>query len=59
MEENRICPLLGNKPISEDDCYETCMIAEKYIKSSLLLEEIKNKKDFREICFSCKHHDSD
>ena len=44
MQENRNCPIIDNKVISEDDCYETCMIAERFIKPSQLLEEIKEKK---------------
>ncbi len=58
MERNRICPLLDGKSISEDNCYEYCLVAEKMLKPDRILpESVKVKEDFREICLSCEHHD--
>ena len=57
MEKDRICPLMDGECISEDDCYENCMIAERYIKPDRLPERVKAKENFREICLACKHHD--
>jgi hypothetical protein len=58
-QENRACPLMDGEYISEDDCYENCMIAERYIKPDFLPDKAKEKKDFREICLACKYHDLD
>ena len=57
---NRICPLLDNEAISDDDCYEYCLVAERLVKpDDILSEKAKNKPDFREICLACKYHDLD
>lgn len=57
--ENRPCPLLDGEIISFDDCVENCTIAEGYLKPDCLPEKAKGKKDFREICLACEHHDLD
>ena len=58
MEKNRICPLLEGKSISEDACYEYCLVAENMLKPDKILpENVKAKEGFRKICLSCKHHD--
>ncbi len=57
--ENRSCPLLDGETISFDDCVENCTIAEGYLKPDSLPEIARSKKNFREICLSCKYHDND
>ena len=59
VDNNRICPLMDGKSISEDECYENCMIAERYFKPDRLPENVNAKKDFREICLACEHHNID
>lgn len=59
MKKNRICPLMDGESISEDECYENCMVAERYFKPDRLPEKVKAKEDFREICLACEHHDLD
>lgn len=60
MEKNRICPLLDGNSISEDACYEYCLVAEKMLKPDRILpEKVKAKEDFRAICLACEHHDLD
>ena len=58
-QENRACPLMEGEIISFDDCVENCTIAEGFLKPDSLPQKAKSKKDFREICLSCKYHDSD
>ncbi len=50
---------MDGESISEDECYETCMIAERYFKPDRLPEKVKAKEDFREICLVCEHHNFD
>ena len=57
--ENRKCPLFDGEMISFDDCVENCTIAEGFLKPDNLPDKVKKKKDFREICISCKYHDND
>lgn len=56
-EELRECPMMDNENISLDNCFENCMIAERYLKPDSLPEKVKSKEGFREICLSCKYHD--
>ena len=57
MEENRItCPLIDNKEISDADCYDVCLVANKMLKASAIPEIFTQKEDFREICKNCKNH---
>ncbi len=57
--ENRNCPLMDGESISENLCYECCMISERYFKADRLPEKIKENPNFREICINCEHHDLD
>ncbi len=59
MGENRIiCPLI-NKEISDDDCYDVCLVANKMLKPSAIPEMFTQKEDFREVCKNCKNHNLD
>ena len=60
MEENRItCPLIDNKEISDADCYDVCLVANKMLKASAIPEMFTQKEDFREICKNRKNHNMD
>ena len=57
MEENRItCPLIDNKEISDADCYDVCLVANKMLKASAIPNMFTQKENFREICLNCPHH---
>ncbi len=56
-EEYVSCPLIDGENIPEVDCYLTCLVVEKYRKDDVLIDRIKAKKNFREICLNCKYHD--
>lgn len=57
MEKNRICPLMDGERISEDECFECCLVTERYLVPDILPQKARDKDDFREICISCKYHD--
>ncbi len=54
--ENRKCPLMDGETVSENFCFECCMVTERYIKPDSLPEKIKGNPDFREICLNCEYH---
>ena len=58
-ETNRSCPLMDGENITEDDCYENCLVAERQLFPNGMPETAKSKPNFREICLACKYHDLD
>ena len=60
MEENKIfCPLIDNNEISDGDCYDICLVANKMLKASAIPDMFTEKENFREICLNCKYHNMD
>jgi hypothetical protein len=55
--KDRPCPLLDEKIINIDDCYENCLIAERCLKPPYYPKEINQKENAREICLACKYHE--
>ncbi|MDD4508445.1 MAG: hypothetical protein PHN26_05885 [Eubacteriaceae bacterium] len=56
MEQvNVMCPLIGEL-ISDDDCFEVCIVAEGEIKERVLNEKYRAKENWREICMNCTNH---
>ena len=56
MEENRIICPLANEEISDVDCMENIDVVDGLIKADTMPAKFKAKKDWREICEKCKHH---
>lgn len=54
--DDRSCPLVDAEIISYIDCYEIRLVADGYIKTKCLPEQIKHKKNFREVCLNCKYN---
>jgi len=50
-----MCPLIGEL-ISDDDCFEVCIVAEGEIKERVLNEKYRAKENWREICMNCTNH---
>lgn len=59
VNKKKNCPLMYGFEIDSDLCFEYSMVADRFITSSTMLEEIKVKENFREICKKCKYHDID
>lgn len=53
------CPLLEDKEISEDDCYDVCLVANRMLKGSAIPDTFTQKENFREICINCPNHNMD
>lgn len=52
-----ICPLV-DRIIDNGDCLISQLVSEEELKPSVLDESFRQKKNWREICLSCKHHES-
>lgn len=55
MGNKWLCPIV-NEEINDYDCYVVCLVAEKMFKERVLVEKVLQKKNFREICQNCPHH---
>ncbi len=58
-EKKFLCPLMDGKQIHEDSCYDICMTTEGLILPTGLPDVILSKKDYKEICLKCPHHQMD
>lgn len=55
--EKRLCPLLDNKEIDDNNCFENCLIAERCLKSEFYPQTNIPIDKAREICLACKFHE--
>ncbi len=53
------CPLIGNKNISEDYCFEICMVTDGAIIPEYLPKTITDITDYKDICLECPFHHYD
>lgn len=52
------CPLF-NKKIEDIICFDISMVAEHLAPLTTIPPEIRDIKDFKEICLNCPNHRSD
>ena len=55
--EQRLCPLLDNAEIDEDNCFENCLIAESCLNTEFYPQTKLPKDKAKEICLACKYHE--
>lgn len=53
------CPLMGNKPIDMDTCFDIHMVVRGEAPIRTAPAEIFDSADFAEICNRCKYHRED
>lgn len=50
------CPLMNDKKIDEDTCFDIHMVVHGGTPKWTAPEEIYEKSNYEEICFNCKYH---